>query len=98
MEQLTSHLADLGGRPYFLWSDELTVHELRDRLASPDEQERLHWLTVLLREARDRDVWTFVTPARVAAALPLIASKLGRRRSFWEYLIAGWRCDGLLPR
>jgi hypothetical protein len=50
----------------------------------------------LLREARDIDVWQFVTPEEVAAALPRIRHRLGRRRAFWEFLIEGWRRDGLL--
>jgi hypothetical protein len=52
----------------------------------------------LLREARDVDVWRFVTPPEVAAALPLLGRRLGRRRQFWEFLIDGWRDDGLLGR
>ena len=52
----------------------------------------------LLREARDIDVWAFVTPEHVAAALPAIRHRLGRRRAFWEFLIEGWREDGILRR
>lgn len=51
----------------------------------------------MLREARDSDVWQFVTPAQVAAALPDLARHLGRRRAFWDYLIGRWRAHGLVP-
>ena len=70
--------------------------EFERRLAggSPEERDRL--LATLLREARDTDVWRFVAPAEVASALPRIAHRLGRRRPFWEFLIGGWRDDGLL--
>ena len=50
----------------------------------------------MLREARDIDVWTFVTPAEVAEALPRIERRLGRRAAFWRFLIDGWKKDGLL--
>jgi len=51
--------------PYFLWDEPMTVVEFRQRLqtASPAEATRL--LTKLLREARDTDVWHFVSPAEV---------------------------------
>ena len=38
----------------------------------------------------------FATPSEVAAALPSLGRRLGRRGPFWEFLIAGWRDDGLL--
>ena len=50
----------------------------------------------MLREARDIDVWKFVAPPDVARALPVLGRRLGRRRAFWEFLIAGWRDDGIL--
>jgi hypothetical protein len=71
---------------------------VRRRLAGTDDTERMRLLTVLLREARDIDVWEFVTPQQVAEALPRISPRLGRRRAFWEFLIEGWRRDGILPR
>jgi hypothetical protein len=50
----------------------------------------------MLREARDVDVWEFVTPEEVARRLPAIERRLGRRAAFWKWLIDGWRADGLL--
>jgi len=83
-------------RPYFLWDEDLSIVELRERLAGSDQPERQRLLAKLLREARDIDVWAFVTPQEVADALPTIARRLGRRRSFWEFLIRGWQDDGVL--
>ncbi len=83
-------------RPYFLWDEDLSIAELRERLAGPDPKERRRLLAKLLREARDLDVWKFVTPKEVADALPLIVGRLGRRRGFWEFLIHGWEEDGIL--
>jgi len=83
-------------RPYFLWDEDLSIDELRARLRGPDDAERLRLLGKLLREARDTDVWEFVTPEEVAHALPAVSRRLGRRRGFWEFLIEGWRQDGIL--
>lgn len=101
MNRLTTDLARDDQRPYFLWNEDLTVGEVRERLSQRDgeaERERLRLLSILLREARDPDVWEFVTPNEVARELPQIAHRLGRRRRFWEFLIEGWREDGLLDR
>jgi hypothetical protein len=76
----------------------LTVAELRDRLASSSEPERLRLLGRILREARDTDVWRFTTPAEVAARWDALAPHLGRRRRFWAFLLAAWRAEGLLAR
>jgi len=96
MRPLTDDWSREDLRPYFLWDEDLSVGELRSRLSGPDKGERLRLLTKLLREARDVDVWHFVTPSEVASALPRVARWLGRRRGFWEFLIEGWRQDGIL--
>jgi hypothetical protein len=83
-------------RPYFLWDEETTTAELRAHLNNSASPERLRLLAKMLREARDTDVWHFVSPGEVAEALPTIARYLGRRRKFWEFLISGWRADELL--
>ena len=83
-------------RPYFLWDEDLSVRELRQRLRGGERAERERLLAKLLREARDTDVWHFTTPEEVASALPAVRRRLGRRRAFWEFLIEGWRADGIL--
>ena len=83
-------------RPYFLWDEDVSIDELQGRLHGSNEAERLRLLGKLLREARDIDVWEFVTPEEVARALPSVSYRLGRRRGFWEFLIEGWRRDGIL--
>jgi hypothetical protein len=85
-------------RPYFFWDEDLSVGELRERLAQGPESERLRLLGKMLREARDMDVWSFVTPDEVARALPQVGRRLGRRVAFWRFLIEGWRSDGLIDR
>lgn len=83
-------------RPYFLWDEDVTNDELRAVLARRDHADRPRLLGKMLREARDIDVWSYVTPEDVAVALPELGRRLGRRAGFWEFLIEGWRADGLL--
>ncbi len=82
--------------PYFLWDDPMTVAELRDRLRMASAPERARLLAKILREARDTEVWRFTTPSEVAAAWGKLAGHLGKRRQFWEFLLAQWREQGLL--
>lgn len=95
---LSTNLRDPEAVPYFLWDEPMTVSALRERLrtASPPEAARL--LGKILREARDTDVWLFTTPDEVAARWDALSSHLGRRRAFWEFLLAAWRKEGLLDR
>ena len=96
MRQLTTDLEQRDARPYFLWDEDLSVAELDARLHGADPVERRRLMAKLLREARDIDVWRFVSPQEVAAELPAISFMLGRRRDFWRFLIDGWRADGIL--
>lgn len=95
---LTTDLGLTDRRPYFFWDEDVSIGELRRVLEGPSTDERDRLLAKLLREARDIDVWHFVTPAEVAEALPRLRRRVGRRFEFWRWLIDGWRSDGLLPR
>jgi hypothetical protein len=83
-------------RPYFLWDEDVTVAELRDVFRNGEPEVRRRLLAKMLREARDTDVWQFVTPEEVERELPHLARRLGRRERFWNWLISGWKQDGLL--
>lgn len=83
-------------RPYFFWDEDVSIEELRAILGGPDGPVRDQLLGKMLREARDLDVWQFVTPAEVARVLPRLGRRIGRRLAFWRFLIDGWRADGLL--
>lgn len=98
MRPLTTDLRQDRLRPYFLWDEDLSIAELKAALRRGPPRERERLLAKLLREARDIDVWEFVDPQDVAAALPSLRHRLGRRRAFWEFLIEGWRQDGILGR
>ncbi len=82
--------------PYFLWDQPMTVQELRQRLETASAPEKARLLGKLLREARDWEVWKFTTPDEVTRLWPALAKHLGRRRSFWEFLLGEWWQRGRL--
>lgn len=82
--------------PYFTWDAPLTVREIRQRLHSAPDGERFRLLGKILREARDTDAWAFTTPAFVSRNWGKLSPHLGRRRSFWEWLLKRWKEEGLL--
>ena len=93
---LTTALDDLDSIPYFLWDEPMTVSELIAKLRNASRPEKNRLIAKVLREARDTDVWRFVTLSEILANWDQICSMLGRRRAFWEYLINGWKEDGLI--
>mgnify|MGYP006201556047 CR=1 FL=1 len=97
MRPITGDMQDGDKRPYFFWDEDVSIAELRRVLAEGPAEERDRLLGKMLREARDLDVWCFVTPKDVAEALPRLERRIGQRRlPFWQFLIDGWRADGLL--
>jgi hypothetical protein len=93
---LTTDLSREDERPYFLWDEDCSVADFRRALSGAGTNERRRLIGKLMREARDTDVWAFVTPEEVWADFGAIQPYLGRRRSFWAYLLTGWHRDGLL--
>lgn len=96
-QPLSTNLDDPHGRPYFLWNECITFAGLRAKLHSEDVDERALWMARVMREARYQDVFRLVRLADVLALWPRIERHLGRSRNFWQWLIEGWRTDGLLP-
>jgi hypothetical protein len=94
---LSTNLDDPNGRPYFLWSEDITFAGLREKLASPDLDERALWMGRVMREARYQDVFKLLRLRDVLQLWQRIDRHLGRSREFWHWLIEGWRRDGLLP-
>jgi len=82
--------------PYFLWDEPMSVAELQRRLATASPPEKARLLGKILREARDTDVWRFTSVREVVELWPDLTRHLGRRRAFWEFLLEGWRKQGLL--
>lgn len=83
-------------RAWFTWDDPMSVGEIRLALRTWDPVERRRLLAKILREAKDTEVWSFTTPAEVAAELPYLQRMLGRRQSFWETVIREWQKRGLI--
>ncbi len=96
MRSLTTDMERGALRPYFLWDEDVSIEQMREVLAGADSFRRDQLLGKMLREARDLDVWAFVTPSEVARVLERLRRRLGRRHAFWKFLIDGWRTDGLL--
>jgi hypothetical protein len=95
---LSTNLDDANAVPYFLWDDPMTMRELRERLATASAPERTRLLGKIVREARDPDVWRFISPQELSRRFDELAPHLGRRRPFWEFLLNAWREEGLLDR
>jgi len=95
---LSTDLSSPHSIPYFLWDEPMTVAEFRERLQTASTPEQTRLLAKLLREARDTDVWIFISPAEVWRRWPEIAPHLGRRRDFWECLLGHWRKEGMLGK
>ncbi|MGH7488389.1 MAG: hypothetical protein ACREMY_22745 [bacterium] len=92
---LTTDLSSDGAFPYFLWDEPMTMNELFERLQRSDA-ERMRLLGKIMREARDKDVWLFTTPAEVSQRWADLQRYLGKRRDFWVFLLNEWRAQGLL--
>jgi len=91
MRQLTTDMTETDLRPYFLWDEDVSIAELHEVFAGPDGDLKDRYLGKMLREARDIDVWHFVTPSDVARALPRISRRVGRRIDFWRFLLNAWQ-------
>lgn len=83
-------------RPYFLWDVPITESELRERLLDPDPDTRAQWQARIMREARFEEVWQYLRLADILENWPHIQRHLGRMRGYWEFLLNGWRDDGLI--
>lgn len=93
---LSTDLHSPSSIPYFLWDAPMTVAELKGKLASASEEERMRLLGKVLREARDTDVWQFTTPQEIVELWDKIERHLGRRRGFWKFLVTQWQELGLI--
>jgi hypothetical protein len=76
----------------------MTVSEFRLRLETASPSERTRLLARMLREARDTDVWKFISPGELCRRWDELSPYLGRRRAFWEFLLDRWCREGFLDR
>lgn len=83
--------------PYFNWDAPVSNADVRSRLRNGTEDEKVFWIARILGEARYPDVWRYLSLTEdVLPRWESVRTRLGRRRALWEYLIAGWRRDGLI--
>ncbi len=87
----------MADKPWFLWDLDISEEEFQERLCHPDPDIRAQWQGRLMREANVSEVWTYLSLPEVLANWQRIARHLGRRRDFWQWLLDGWRSDGLIP-
>lgn len=87
---------DRNERPYFLWDVPISEADLRARLRHTDADTRAQWSARVMREARYEDVFQYLTLEDILRDWKDIQRHLGRMRGFWEYLLNGWRKDGLI--
>lgn len=90
-------LLAMSARPWFLWDVDVDEETLRARLHHPDPAIRAQWQGAVLREARFDEVFHYLSLDEILRDYARIERHLGRRRRFWQWLIDGWRRDGLLP-
>lgn len=83
----SEQLVDAQGRPTFLWDCELTLSELRNRLASRDTDERAYWVGKTMRQARPDDALVLIDPEDMARLWPQLERFLGATRAFWSWLL-----------
>ena len=80
-------LCDAAGRPSFLWDNDLTLAELRERLDSADLDVAAYWLGTVMRQAKPDDALTLSSPVRMRALWPRLERYLGKERAFWSWLL-----------
>lgn len=87
----------MSDRPWFMWDVPISEVDLRSRLRDPDARIRAQWAGCIMREASYPEVWQYLSLEDVLRDWERIQLHLGRRRGFWQWLLRGWREDGLLP-
>ena len=97
VSHLSLDVRSAGAAPYFTWDSPVTNGQIRHALREGDEDERLHWIARILREAKYEDVWAYLTlRGDILPSWDRVRTRLGRRRAMWEFLLARWRALGLV--
>ena len=83
--------------PYFNWDAAVTNAAVRGALSTGSENDKLFWISRIMREARYDDVWSYLSLRQdVLPRWETLRTRLGRRQAFWQFLIERWSQDGLV--
>ncbi|MEK7727649.1 MAG: hypothetical protein AAB354_04505 [candidate division KSB1 bacterium] len=83
--------------PYFMWDYQYTVGQIKAMLANGPESQRLWLIAKIMRDARYRDVWKFISLQDFLAYRErLLKGRLGRKKEFWEFLYSRWIKYGII--
>ncbi len=82
--------------PYFMWDYRYTVGQIKHILSHSSESERLWLMAKILRDARYTDVWKFISLQDFLTYRERLMPRLGRQRSFWEFLYSRWLKQGII--
>ena len=97
-QDLALDFSDAASHPYFLWSEEMTVGELRGILSgNQGPEQRIAYMARIMRECRIPEVWQFLTPDDILMNWTSLQRHLGRSRKLWHYLLEVWARHGLIP-
>lgn len=83
--------------PYFMWDYGYSVGQIRSMLAESNEAQRIWLMAKIMRDARYSDVWKFISLQDFLKYRDRLMSKLGREKSFWEFLYSRWIKQGIIP-
>lgn len=76
--------------PYFAWDRSSTAGSIRQQLKQASGFEWSRLAAWIMREAAFGDVWQFLDPKEVRDHFSELEPLLGRKRSFWRYILAVW--------
>lgn len=95
--ELSLNFSDPQSKPYFLWSEDMSVAELREMLTGSHGRDlQLQYTARIMRECRIPEVWQFLTPLQIVEQFESLSARLGKSRRLWTYLIDTWQKQGLV--
>lgn len=75
----------------------MTNAQVRRVLREGTEEAKLAWVARIMTEARYDDVWKYISLRDdIIPRWDRLSRRLGRRRTFWEFLLSVWTRDGLI--
>lgn len=82
--------------PYFMWDYQYTVGKIRETLSGDDEYQRIWLMAKIMRDARYKDVWKFMTLQDFLRYRERLMPRLGREKGYWEFLYSRWVKYGIV--